>query len=210
MNHGICLSLLFIICSGCLTNRVVPKYTVGATSWAFGKYSFIDSKGDTIKKLDKHEYIMSFTDTFETYAIFGIRGIKDWCAIDIHENILFKVANIPLEEPLSPDHLVEDRIRIIDAAGKYGFANTKGKIVIKPQFEFVSHFNNGFAIIAEDCHKVYWKDDEEADHAEHEVCNHYSLNCNKHGYIDKKGKIIKLGNYTFEEIQKEIGWESTL
>ena len=206
------LALLLYVCAGCVTNSKAAKYQIGTTNWVFGEYFLLNASGDTIKKLEKHDYIVSFAGNFEKFAVLGIRGERDWCAIDIHENILFKVANIPLEEPFSPDHLVEDRIRIIDTTRNYGFANTKGKIVIKPQFELVTQFHNGFAIIAEDCHKVYWKDDEETDdeetdHVEHEVCNHYSLKCNKHGYIDKRGKIIKFGNYTFEEIQKEIGWE---
>ena len=38
-------------------------------------------------------------------------------------------------------------------------SGTKGKIVIKPQFEMVIQFKNGFAIIYEDCYKVVCKDD---------------------------------------------------
>lgn len=209
--YNLSLILLLYQCLICHTNAQTAKYQIRATNWINGEYFLVNAKGDTIKKLDQHEYWVSFTGDFEKFAVFGING-KGWCAIDVRENILFEVANFPIQEPLSPDHLIEDRIRIIDTTGNYGFANTKGKIVIKPKFELVSEFHNGFAIIVEDCHKVYWKDDEETDneeidHVEHGVCNHYSLECNKYGYIDKKGKIIKLGNYTFEDIQKEIGWE---
>jgi hypothetical protein len=212
MYYKLCLAILFYSCFGCITTSKSAKYQIGGTNWPNGEFYLLDARGDTIKKLEKHEYQIGFTGDFDKFAVFGIKGERDWCAIDIHENILFKIGNFPLEELWSPDNFVEDRIRIIDESHKYGFANTKGKIVIKPKYELVTQFNNGFAIILEDCHKVYWKDDEETDdedtdHEEHRDCNHYSIECNKHGYINKKGKIIKLGYYTFEEIQKEIGWE---
>ena len=34
-------------------------------------------------------------------------------------------------------------------------------------------------------------------------CHHYYIECKKYGYINEKGEIIELGDYTFEEIQKK-------
>jgi hypothetical protein len=199
---------IFIISGFSCNAQVKPeKYTVGKTTWAFGEYSFINSEGDTIRKLDSGKYTFSFTDTFEIFAVFGMKGKKGWPAIDINENILFQVANIPAGE-ISPDVFIENKIRIVGEDGKFGFANEKGEIIIKPQFEIVSHFNNGHAIIAEDCEKRFWEPDPGNEHKEHGDCEHYSLECKKYGFIDTAGVIIKLGNFTFDEIQKEISWKA--
>ncbi|RLZ06385.1 hypothetical protein EAH69_13720, partial [Faecalibacter macacae] len=63
-------------------------------------------------------------------------------------------------------------------------------------------FHNGHAIIAENCKKIPW-----GKHEHDNICNHYSIQCERHGYIDKKGNIIKLGKFTFEEIMEEIKWK---
>ncbi|MDY3521964.1 WG repeat-containing protein [Riemerella anatipestifer] len=75
-------------------------------------------------------------------------------------------------------------------------------IIIPPQFEMVSSFNKGKAIIAEKCVRKPW-----IEHPKENDCQHYSIECQKHGYINKKGKIIKFGNFTFEEIQNQINWK---
>ena len=193
------LIILFILFNVSIFSQ--ENYLVGRISDSESeKYSFINSKGDTIRKLDHKKYLFCFTSEFENFAIFGIKGEKGWCAIDINENILFKVYNTSFGEP-SPDFLRENRIRIVDENDKIGFANKKGEIEIKPKFEIVSRFSNGNAIIGEKCEKIPWN------HNEHSDCQHYSIDCKKYGYIDKNGKIIKTGNYSFEGIQKEINWK---
>ena len=166
-------------------------------------YSLIDEKNDLIKVLDSSKYYITFNfDNYGYFAIFGKKGSPGWTAIDAKENILFQVYNTSFGEP-SPDYLIENKIRIIDSENKIGFANEKGQIVIKPQFEIVTSFHNGKAIIGEKCKKVPWKE-----HAKEEDCQHYSIVCENFGYINEKGEILKLGNYTFEEIKKEIDWKA--
>jgi hypothetical protein len=97
---------------------------------------------------------------------------------------------------------VENRIRIVDAANKVGFADQTGRIVIKPQFEMATTFHNGKAIIGERCKEVPG-DEEDAE-------AHASTVCGKHGYINAQGEVMMLGNYTFEEIQKKINWEPAI
>ena len=67
----------------------------------------------------------------------------------------------------------------------------------------MTSYHNGKAIIGEKCKKVPWKE-----HAKEEDCQHYSIVCENFGYINEKGEILKLGNYTFEEIKKEIDWKA--
>ncbi|HEX8269075.1 MAG TPA: WG repeat-containing protein [Flavobacterium sp.] len=173
-------------------------YTVGQTSNLFGEYSFIDSKGDTIRKLPDKKYNFCFTRKFVNFAIFGISDKSGWYAIDINEKILFQIYNTSYGE-VSPDTIIEDKIRIIDKDKKIGFAHKNGQIIIPPQFEEASHFDNGFAIISEDCEKIPWQQ-----HNNHSGCQHFSTKCRRNGYINAKGEIIKIGDYTVEELEKEI------
>ncbi len=78
-----------------------------------------------------------------------------------------------------------------------------GKIIIKPQFEIATSFHKGKAIIGENCEKIPWNL-----HAKENDCHHYSTVCKRTGYINKKGEILEIGNYTFEQIQKKIKWKS--
>ena len=162
----------------------------------------LDEHGKIIRQLDTSKYYISFNnDQYGYFAIFGKKGSSGWTAIDANENELFKVYNTSFGEP-SPDYLIENKIRIVDGTDKIGFANNKGEIIINPQFEIVTSFHNGKAIIGQTCKKVPWDA-----HAKETDCHHYSIDCMKHGYINDKGVVLKIGDYSFEQIMKEIGWK---
>lgn len=165
------------------------------------RYVFINQRGDTVTRLDSATYTVCFTDTFQYFAIVGLRNARSWWAIDQNKKTLFKVYNTSIGEP-SPDELREGMIRIVDNRGKIGFADYKGKIVVKPKFEVASSFYKGKAIIGRTCHKVLWCCEGENED------KHYTIDCKQAGYINKKGQIQKLGNWTVDQIQKEIGWKS--
>ena len=164
-------------------------------------YVFLNQKGDTVIRLDTAKYYVCFSDTIQYFAIVGIKNKNGWWAIDKNEQLLFQVFNTSSGEP-SPDELRYGMIRIVDDAGKIGFANYKGEVVIKPQFEAASSFYKNMAIIGRQCKQVLWcckgKNEDK----------HYVTECNQTGYIDKDGQIQKIGNFTFEQIQKEIDWQS--
>jgi hypothetical protein len=165
-------------------------------------YCLVDEQGKVIRQLDTSKYYVSFNnDQYGYFAIFGKKGSTGWTAIDANENELFKVYNTSFGEP-SPDYLVENKIRIIDGNKKIGFANYKGEIIIKPRFEIATSFHNGKAIIAETCQKVLWDE-----HAKEAACHHYSIVCKKHGYINEEGVVVKIGDYSFDQISKETGWK---
>lgn len=166
-------------------------------------YYIVDEKGETIKRLDSAKYTISLNgDKFQHFAIFSIKGESGWSAIDSNEKILFKVYNTSFGEP-SPDELVENKIRIVNENNKIGFADSNGKIIIKPQFEIATTFHNGLAIIGESCDKIPW-----GEHEKENDCHHYSIVCEKQGYINEKGEILEIGNFSFEEIQKKINWKA--
>ncbi|MET0392212.1 MAG: WG repeat-containing protein [Chitinophagaceae bacterium] len=164
-------------------------------------YVFVNEKGDTVTRLDTAKYYVCFSDTIHYFAIVGMVNKTGWWAIDKNETPLFQVFNTSSGEP-SPDELRDGMIRIVDDSGKIGFADYKGQIVIKPQFEAASGFYKDKAIIGRQCRQVLWCC--EGEHAD----KHYTTDCKQAGYINKKGQIQKIGARTFEEVQKEIDWKS--
>ena len=167
------------------------------------QYYLVDEKENILRELDTSKYYAFLAEnSLKYFAVFGIKGKSGWSAIDENEKILFQVYNSVNGEP-SPDNLIENKIRIINENNKIGFANEKGEIIIKPQFEIITSFQNNRAIFGKKCEKEYWEKEK------HENgCNHYSIKCSEHGFINEKGEIIKFGNYTFEEIAKEINWKN--
>lgn len=198
------LLLLFIgITYGQKKFKVVVKET---GSWQ-EIFSLVDENGKLIRQLDTAKYFVCFnSDKYVHFAIFGMRaGVKDgsgWSAIDADEKVLFKIYNTSFGEP-SPDYLVENKIRIVDNNNLIGYADNKGKVIIKPQFEAATSFHKGKAIIGQTCKNVPWDE-----HAKETDCHHYSIVCEKYGYINEKGVIVKIGEYSFEQIVNEIKWKA--
>lgn len=165
-------------------------------------YCLIDEDGKMIRQLDTAKYLISFNnEQYVYFAVFGKKGTSGWIAIDANENELFEVYNTSFGEP-SPDYLIENKIRIIGKGDKIGFANERGEIIIKPQFDIATSFHNGKAIIGQTCKKIPWDE-----HAKETDCHHYSIECEKNGYIDNKGTVVKIGAFSFNQIKKEIDWK---
>lgn len=201
--------LIPLLCSLCLSAFAQPKadlLTVREDTTLKNKYSyaFVNRKGDTVTRLDKNKYTVCFAiDTLRHFAVVGFKNKQGWYAIDRNEKVLFEVYNTSKGEP-SPDELREGLIRTVDSKGKIGFANARGQVVISPQYEAVTSFYKGKAIVGQTCKEVLWGGDNHA----HDGDKHYSIDCKQAGYINKKGQVLKMGNFTFEQIQKQIGWKS--
>lgn len=178
---------------------VVRSDTTGKEK--FG-YVFVNQKGDTLTRLDTAKYYVCFNDTIEHFAVVGVKHKTGWWAIDKKEKLLFQVFNTSSGEP-SPDELTEGMIRIVDERGKIGFANYKGKIVIKPRFEAATNFYKGKSIIGGQCEQVLWCC--EGEHAD----KHYLIKCKKTGYINRRGQVLQMGDLSFEQMQEKIGWKSS-
>lgn len=201
MKHFICL-LTILISSNNFGQTKFKVKEVETKNWKTIFY-LINEKGETIRKLDTAKYFHSFSDDeYSYFAVFMMKEESGWCAIDSNEKILFKVYNTSFGEP-SPDEIVDNKIRIVDENNKIGFADYKGNIIIHPQFEISTSFYKGKAIIGESCDKVPWDE-----HAKESDCHHYSIVCKRYGYIDEKGNVLELGNFTFVEMQKRIKWEA--
>ncbi|MEJ5104264.1 WG repeat-containing protein [Chryseobacterium sp. MYb328] len=160
-----------------------------------------DKNGKVIRKLDDSFGLNYRPETLGYFSIFSIKGEDGWTAIDINGKKLFKVLNTEIGT-MSPDDIIQKKIRIVDENNKIGFADEKGRIVIKPRFEEVSSFYHGKAIIGEKCKKKSLND-----HPQEQGCQHYFIECENNGYINTKGEVIELGKYTFEEIANKIKWK---
>lgn len=163
----------------------------------YNTHYLADENNAIIKQLDSTYLLAYQADVLAYFHVFAINGQKGWTAIDWNGNILFQVYNVEIGT-LSPDDLTEGLIRI-EKDDLIGFANEMGEIIIQPQFEIATAFANGYAIIGATCKNVPWDEN----HTE-QGCMHYSTVCEQHGYIDRKGNILALGYFTYEEITEMI------
>jgi len=194
----ITILLVFFINSSSIIAQKNYKYeAVDIGKNSYYAYAILNQYGDTIKKLNTDKYIITLQPKFNHFLIISMKDKKGWSAIDLNENYLFQVYNRLPNEPL-PDYLIEDRIRIVGENGLIGFADSQGKIIIEPKFERVTEFSNGFAIFESDCSKVH--NGQEGEYSG------YVLECNKVGYIDKKGNIESLETISFEKMKNKINW----
>ena len=110
------------------------------------EFGYVNKAGDTIVPFGKYSY--SFTDTISNFGIVGGTKISalELVAIDRKGNKLFEVYRFDN----GPDYLQEGLFRIL-RNGKIGFANANGEIIIKPQFQCASPFENGKAKVAFQC-----------------------------------------------------------
>jgi hypothetical protein len=197
------LLLLVLLTASCtVESRREKNYYVVVQDTTFREkyaYVFVDHRGDTVARLDSSKYYHCFTDTFEHFAVVAMRGRAGWWAIDVEQRPLFEVFNTG---DVSPDEPREGLVRIVGSDRRLGFANTNGEIVIAPQFEIVSSFYNGRAIIGRGCQKVYWRDDNGKLSDEH-----WSIECGTYGYINNKGTVLRNGFSSYRKVQNAIGWK---
>ena len=130
---------------------------------------YVNQKGDTVIPIGKYQYC--FFDTVTTYAIVGDKS--GFYAIDQKENRLYEVYWFDN----GPDY-VKDGLFRIKRNGKIGYANTKGEIVIEPQFDCANAFENEKAKVTFDCELK-------------KVGKHTEMKSDKWFYIDKTGKRIE-------------------
>jgi hypothetical protein len=134
-------------------------------------YSYINNKHQVI--IPPGKYSHSFTDTFRNYAIVA-KSNKGIIGIDRDEHVLYNV----FIYDNGPDYFADGYFRIVEG-NKIGYADSNGKVAIKPQFECAFPFENGRAKVSTNCKIV--KDDPE----------HSSWVSSQWFYIDKAGNRVK-------------------
>lgn len=192
-----------ILISACNANKPeLFKVEIRDTkSWVM-IFDLVNLDGETIRTLDTMKYfsIDLNNNDFGHFAIFQLNDRQGFYAINSDEEILFQVFNISIGEP-NPDYIVENKIRIIDESGRIGFANQKGEIVIEPQFEMVTSFFDKKAIFGVGCKIVHLHTS-----GKEIEFNHSTIQCSQYGYINEKGKVMEIGDYSFEQIVDKIQW----
>lgn len=134
-----------------------------------GKYAFINRQGKIILEPN-----FDFCDDFaEGLAIVVVASYKETYYL------------VPKK---SSDFPFTDLSLLPQIVGKYGFINTKGEVVIKPQFDFAFDFDGELAMIGIGTHSLSSKESDE------KRC-YFS---GKVGLIDKTGRIIV--KPTFDDI----------
>lgn len=132
---------------------------------------YINQDRDTVIPVGK--YFHCFLDTVYTYAIVTDTNSSEIYAIDQNENRLFEVYWFDN----GPDYIKEGLFRI-KRNNKIGYANTKGQIIIQPQFDCADQFENGKARVAFDCNLK-------------EIGEHKEMYSSNWFHIDKSGKRIE-------------------
>lgn len=123
------------------------------------------------------KYSMCFTDTFKTYAIV-LKDTEGFIGIDKNENKLFTV--YPYDN--GPDYVKEGTFRIIENS-KIGFADTTGKIIVQPVYDFAFGFEDGLALVNIGGHREK-SDPEDPD------CEYYTWTGGLWGVINREGKPV--------------------
>lgn len=162
-------ALILITSSACDAGPKADLYKV--TDSSGNREGYMNAKHDTVIPLGKYQ--LCFTDTFRNLA-FVVKG-SEMVAIDRNEKVLFK----PVPFDNGPDYESEGFYRALGDDKKIGFADTTGKIVIKPQFGCAFPFEKGLAKVSNDCKTVDIGD------------GHTIWESDKWFYIDKQGKRVK-------------------
>jgi hypothetical protein len=160
------LALTFAACS---QPKPLGDYLVLQVSEETDGCSYVNTKGEVV--IPDGKYLMCQTDTFRNFAIV-LHPDSAWVGINRQEEILFRIFNYDN----GPDYVREGLFRIFEG-NKMGFANTRGEIVIPPQFPAVYPFFERRAAFCEGC--VVEQDGE-----------YTRWSGGKWGFIDQKGERV--------------------
>jgi len=136
-------------------------------------WGYVDNKGDTVIKIGTYDHC--FTGKFRTYAWVSDSGLKEKeiVAIGRDGKVLFDAYIYDN----GPDYSCEGLFRI-KRAGKIGYANENGEVVIPAQYSCADPFENGKARVTFNCET-------------HSNGEHTSQKSSTWIFIDKTGKEVK-------------------
>ena len=133
--------------------------------------AYVSVAGDTVIPFGR--YAMAATEQFDKVALVLPSG-GDWVGIDRQERVLFH----PFLFDNGPDYPAEGVLRIVNAAGLIGYADTAtGRVVLPPQYEAAFPFEQGRARVGRRCRVV-----REGEHS--------YWDCAAWQYIDHKGRPV--------------------
>lgn len=131
--------------------------------------AYLSVAGDTVIPFGR--YYQSETPLFDNVAVVLKPG-AGWVAIDRHERVLYHL----FMYDNGPDDPAEGVRRIVDAAGRIGFADSaSGRVVLAPQYVAAFPFAHGRARVGSRCQVL--RDGE-----------HWLWSCAEWHYIDHQGR----------------------
>lgn len=140
---GLIITLLISACSSEKENYLV-KFHEGEADQMGVASGYINSEGDTIIPTGKYSYC--YTDTIRTVGMVMEKESGKILGIDNNGTELFEVFNYDN----GPDYVESGLFRIVNN-GKIGYANSDGKIMIKPDFDCAYPFEGNFAKVSNNC-----------------------------------------------------------
>jgi len=171
MNKFVIISLFFFLFACSNSNKNANQILIlhSSEKGEVEMYSYLTQEGDTV--ITEGKYVVCFSDTIKTMG-FVYSAETGWMAIDNKGDKLFDVYTFDN----GPDYESEGLFRILKN-NKMGFANSEGKIIIEPAFDFVYPFEDGKAKFGVSCKKT--------SDGEHE-----QIDCLEWYFIDKQGRKI--------------------
>ena len=144
------------------------------TTQKYEQYSYVNEKGETVVPYNR--YMLCYTDTIRTIG-FVFKPDVGCVAINNKGKELFNV----FMADNGNDYPVDGLFRILDENGKkMGVANMEGQVIVKPKYDAIFPFKEGFAAVAVGTKTVRPQDDPE----------HEYVVGGKWGFIDKQGKVV--------------------
>ena len=133
--------------------------------------AYVSAVGDTVIPFGR--YSMSETPLFDRVAIV-FKPQVGWVGIDRREHVLYRL----FIYDNGPDYPAEGVRRIMDAAGRIGFADSaSGCVVLAPQYEAAYPFAHGRAQVGSRCQVL--RDGE-----------HWFWSCAEWHYVDHQGHSV--------------------
>jgi hypothetical protein len=128
--------------------------------------AYVSAAGDTVIPFGR--YAMAATERFDKVALVVQPG-HDWVGIDRQERVLFH----PFIFDNGPDYPAEGVLRVVNAAGLIGYADTAtGRVVLAPQYEAAFPFEKGRARVGRRCRLVSDGEHSHWDCAEWQAIDH--------------------------------------
>jgi hypothetical protein len=113
-----------------------------------GACAYVSVAGDTVIPFGR--YALCATERFDQVALVLPPG-GQWVGIDRQERVLFR----PFIFDNGPDYPAEGVLRVVNAAGLIGYADTAtGRVVLPPQYEAAFPFEHGRARVGRRCRVV--------------------------------------------------------
>jgi WG containing repeat len=185
--------LLAIFLFSCASSKYEKYYEVvdyNPTDTLFlksdGSYSFyyVNTKGEKVPELGRFAH--AYTDTFVTFGIVEHQYSERFDHFAVNQNgerifdIFLDYVNRKNYDKHSGNDKISDGLFRINQNGLIGYADSSGRIIIEPQFEWAYPFKNGKAKVTFECYFQYdWIEK-----------SHLKIVSDTWFYIDKAGKRI--------------------